>query len=258
VVMLVPLIVLVVHSTVRFCGRGLAAPASSCSRKRRPVLYFLSSWYGSDTAYADCDWAPGFVDRWDHAGLFDYHRGMQWYGAAEMFVGAVTGVLGGLTALGPSWCTALNAAQVVVVVGFAAVTLALRPHVTRADRWLSTCSAGLQAATALFGAAGRDVAISLGFIQLVAVAVHTSLFVAFGLVGGAARMFETIQHFRGRTRRPRRGRARNGGQRHAQLTEEELKEVVEAEEIRRLVGSEGRDEDIQASLRFLVEIICRR
>ena len=175
---LIPLGVLGIHATKKFGAVAVKVSNAGRSRRRgRSVIRLLRQWFASAYEFHSLRNSPGFAERWEYAGLTAYVPHRQWFILVEQVFAVAGGLTAGLTALGSSWCRALNILQTVQAVAFLALVLTLRPYGAQADRWNATFNAVLQTVTAMLGLFGTDASFIFSVIQIFV----SSAYVAGGL-----------------------------------------------------------------------------
>ena len=244
-VVLAPLIALAVLTTTKrwFGARPVRVPLRGI--RGSAVQRQLKVWYKHRTVFDNLPGRPGFVERWEYAGITDYVANRQWFAVAKQTLGLATGLIAGLTALGVGWCTALNALQSVVTVGFLVTLVLLRPHCVRADQWASVSSSLLESATALLGLLGRDVSTVMLVVQLVVGTLYLVGLLSAALVEGSCR--------------------RHGSDRHRSTTgtvainsDRQLRVAREEEEIFSIIACTRLCSTREEALHVLVEAVCRK
>ena len=240
---LAPLMLLLRSATVNFRAR----PVRLNLRRFRgtKMRKLLKELYERSTVYSSFPDSPGFVARWEYAGVADFVANRQWFVAVEMLLGVATGVIAGMTALGSGWCRALNVAQVLATVDFLVALVLLRPHAVKANKWCALSSSILECVTAVLGALGQDASMGLSIVQLLISASDVAGYVAWEIVGshGSSPLLRLIlQRCRGRQSVPTVRRL-------AMVSEDRLLVLISK-------PSPQSTDEIRATLSELISIVC--
>ena len=237
---LTPMALLVMITTTRWFGARAALVPLRPRRGTSGLQNLLNVWYNRSVEHVDKIMMPGFLSRWDYAGIADYMPHRQWFGCCvEASCSVITAVLAGLSALlrRRHQCSISQVLQAVLSIGFL-VTLGLtRPQNVRADRWSALSSSFLQSTVAILGLVGRDASSTLSVVQLVLSIVYIAGYVSWGIAPSSTRFMRLL------IRRSRRGSTLKSRQRALELTHAEIASL-------RNVG------DQQAALRIIIGIIC--
>ena len=161
--MIAPLTLLLIVTTVKFSAH--AVEAAGC-RSPRSLPHRLVSFYDMSVEWESLDNSPGFVERWDDAGMFSFVENRQWFVVLSVVIGLLTAVIAGLTALGQRWCTFLKASECIFAVVYCLLLFLLQPYGGRAESWINRFNSVLQSATSVLILLGRTTNLtSFEFVQ---------------------------------------------------------------------------------------------